>query len=47
MEPQTRRADMPTRLRSHVKTTPDPQIVVKKVRNEAARDMLQSANDKP
>jgi hypothetical protein len=39
-EPQTRRADIPVRLRSHVKTTPSPQIVVKNVRKETANDNL-------
>lgn len=40
MEPQTSKADMPTRLSNQVKTMPEPQIVVRKVRREAKRDIL-------
>ncbi|KAJ3505853.1 hypothetical protein NLJ89_g7193 [Agrocybe chaxingu] len=40
MDVQTRSAEMPVMLSSQVKTMPDPQIVVRKVRQEKRRAML-------
>ena len=42
MVPQTRSEEMPVRLRSQVKTTPSPQMVVRKETNETASDSLRA-----
>ena len=37
---QTSRADIPVMLSSQVKTIPEPQMVVRNVKHEKARDIL-------
>lgn len=41
MVAQTRRAEMPVRFRSQVKTMPSPQMLVRKVTNDTASESLE------